>query len=129
MNRFLSILFFLFFALKESLNSVTARVAVDVGLDKVVELAQQAGVSSEIKPLPSLALGAFELYPWEVLQMYQTLSRMGEFTPLTFVERIEGMNGETLFQHEIRHEQRLDPIPTAVVVSMMKQRAPFSKYH
>jgi penicillin-binding protein 1B len=110
-----------YFALKESLNSVTARVAVDVGLEKVVELAQRAGVSSDIKPLPSLALGAFELYPWEVLQMYQTLSRFGEFTPLTFVERVDSINGETVFQHEIRHEQRLDPAPAAVVVGMMKQ--------
>ncbi|MGE3974441.1 MAG: transglycosylase domain-containing protein [Bdellovibrionales bacterium] len=110
----------IFFALKESLNSVTARVAVDIGLERVVDLAQQAGVSSEMKPLPSLALGAFELYPWEVLQMYQTLSRFGEFTTLTFVERVDAITGETLFQHEIKHDQRLNPIPTAVVVGMMK---------
>jgi len=111
----------LFFALKESLNSVTARIAVDVGLDRVVDLARMAGVSSELKPLPSLALGSFELYPWEVLQMYSTLSQMGVMTPLTFIERVEDTNGQVEYEHEIKSAQQLDKIATALVVGMMKQ--------
>lgn len=110
----------LFFALKESLNCATVKVAMDVGLKDIVDLAQKAGVSSDLKPLPSLALGSFELFPWEVLQVYQTFSRFGEFMPLTFVERVESVTGKALYIHEAKHEQRLDPTTTAVLVGMMK---------
>jgi len=111
----------LFFALQESLNSATARIAVDVGLNNVVDTAMKAGASSELKPLPSLALGAFELYPWEVLQMYATLARLGDYVPLTFIIRVESQEGATLYSHQQRHNQRLEPVPTAVLISMMMQ--------
>jgi penicillin-binding protein 1B len=111
----------LFFALKESLNSVTARLGIDVGLDQVADLAHAAGASSELKPLPSLALGAFEMYPWEVLQMYATLSQMGEMTPLTFIEHVDDTNGDVLYRYEVRGAQQLDKVATALVVGMMKQ--------
>jgi penicillin-binding protein 1B len=111
----------IYFALKESLNSVTARVAVDVGLDQVVDLARMAGASSELRPLPSLALGAFEMYPYEVLQMYSTLSQLGEMTPLTFITKVETAGGETQYEHKIQTAQQLDKVATALVVGMMKQ--------
>jgi len=110
----------LFFALKESLNCATVKVAMDAGLKDIVDLAQKAGVSSDLKPLPSLALGSFELFPWEVLQIYQTFSRFGDFVPLTFVERVESIAGRALYIHEAKHEQRLDAISTAILVGMMK---------
>ncbi len=111
----------LFFALKESLNSVTARVGIDVGLDQVADLAHQAGASSDLKALPSLALGAFEMYPWEVLQIYSTLSQLGEMTPLTFIERVENTNGEVEYEYKLQKAQQLDRVATALVVGMMKQ--------
>src|SRR5262249_33813721 len=58
----------LFFALRHSLNCATARVAMQIGLEPVVEITEHMGVKSVMKALPALSLGAFELYPWEVLQ-------------------------------------------------------------
>ncbi|MEQ1877719.1 MAG: transglycosylase domain-containing protein, partial [Bdellovibrionia bacterium] len=111
----------LYFGLKMSLNSATARVAMQVGLAPILELIKDMGIQSPMKALPALALGAFELYPWEVLQAYCTLARMGEFTPLTYVSSVENLEGAELFRHFIQHEQVAEKADVAVLVGMMKQ--------
>ncbi|HEX4925550.1 MAG TPA: transglycosylase domain-containing protein, partial [Bdellovibrionales bacterium] len=111
----------LFFALKNSLNAATARVALQAGLEPLVELIQDLGVSSNMKALPALSLGAFELYAWEVLQSYSTLARMGDHTPLTYVISAEDLDGNEVFRHKIRAESVADKADVAVLVGMMKQ--------
>jgi penicillin-binding protein 1B len=110
----------MFFALRQSLNAATARISMQVGLQSVIDLAQHMGIKSTMRPVPSLALGSFELYAWEVLQSYGTLARLGEFTPVTFIESIESLDGGELFRHKILHEQVAEKADVAVVIGMLK---------
>jgi penicillin-binding protein 1B len=64
-------------ALEDSLNVPTARLALQVGLDRVVELARAMGVSSRLQPVPALALGAFEVTPLELTSVYAVLASGG----------------------------------------------------
>ncbi len=111
----------LFYALKESLNVPTARLATQIDLNSVVELSKRVGIESALEPLPSLSLGAFELRPWEVAQAYSTLGRMGSFLPIHFIRSITDLNGEVQFLSSHSAEQVLAPETAAVLVGMMKQ--------
>lgn len=87
-----------FYALKESLNIPTARLGIDVGLDTVVEVAQDLGITSPLKPFPALTLGAFESTPFEVLQVYTTLARWGSKIPLKLVKKVQSLEGEIIWE-------------------------------
>lgn len=111
----------MFYALKSSLNAATASLGLEVGLDKIINITQSLGVTSPLKPFPSVTLGAFELYPKEVLQAYLALSKMGQKTDISFVSRVESMKGEEVYRFTPHSEQVQDAAAVASLVSMMKQ--------
>lgn len=111
----------MYFALKNSLNVSTAQLAINTGIKDIVKTAHELGIKSELKPVPALSLGAFELNPYEVLQVYTTLARFGKKTNLTIVRRIEALNGEILYMHEPEESRASNQVETAILVSMMKQ--------
>lgn len=111
----------LFFALKNSLNAATARLAFDIGLDGIVDVARKMGIESELQALPSLALGAFEIYPIEVLRAYMALSQMGNRPELSYVLRVESLEGDILYEFESQAEPFEDPAAVGSLVGMMKQ--------
>ncbi len=86
-----------FYALKESLNIPTARLAIDVGLDEIISVAEDLGATSEIKPYASLSLGAFEMTPIEVLQIYTNISLWGQTRRLHLIKKVENLEGVTLW--------------------------------
>ena len=111
----------LYFALKESLNSASVRVGLDVGLKNIILTFKKLGFHSPVKPLPSLTLGALELSLLEVMQMYSTIARMGSYKKLSLIDRIENTNGEILYENLNSSEQVLPEEKTAVLIGMMKQ--------
>ncbi len=111
----------LFFALKNSLNASTAKIGLDVGLDNIIKTAYDLGVQSKLKPFPALTLGAFELYPFEVLRSYMALSQMGQTPELSYVLKVEDRQGQLLYKFEPQITIYEDPASVAVLVGMMKQ--------
>lgn len=61
----------------QSLNVVALRVAQDVGLDKVVQMAQRMGVQSTLKAVPGLVLGQSETTPLEMTSAFGVLANEG----------------------------------------------------
>lgn len=64
-------------AVERSLNLPTVRLALEVGLPPIVDLGRRLGVTSPLAPVPSLALGAFELSPLELATLYATFASGG----------------------------------------------------
>jgi len=96
-------------ALAESLNQATVRLGLDVGLDKVIDLLGRLGLEDLPAEFPSLLLGAFEMTPLEVTQIYNSLANGGFRMPLRTVRSVVGTNGETIRRYRIEIEQTLDP--------------------
>lgn len=69
-------------AMEKSYNPATARLAQQVGMEKVVELAHEMGITAKIDPFPSVALGAFETTPVELAGVYATLANEGVRAPI-----------------------------------------------
>ncbi len=64
-------------ALEQSYNLATARLAIEVGLEKIVAMARKAGIDSPLDPYPSLALGSFEVVPLELARAYTIFPNNG----------------------------------------------------
>lgn len=114
-----------FYALKESLNSPTAQIAYQVGLDQLINVAHLLGLESEMIPLPATSLGASQHTPLEVLQAYSNLARLGEHIKLSTIEKALDENGKVIFEsidnQQPKPESKSDKTKTAVLVGMMKE--------
>jgi penicillin-binding protein 1B len=64
-------------ALEGSLNTATVRLAQAVGLPAVVETARALGVERDLRPVPALALGVFEITPLQLARAYLPLANGG----------------------------------------------------
>ncbi|HEV2852733.1 MAG TPA: PBP1A family penicillin-binding protein [Thermoanaerobaculia bacterium] len=64
-------------ALEKSYNPATTRLALQVGIRRVVKLAQDMGITTPMQPYPSMALGAAAITPLELATVYSTLASGG----------------------------------------------------
>ncbi len=111
----------MYWALKESLNAATVNLGMAVGIDNIVDTAKRMGITSKLSALPSITLGAFELSPLEVLQAYSSIARFGQKAPLTLIDRVDDLNGASLYKFESKLEQEASPQSVAELVGAMKQ--------
>ena len=81
-------------ALEESLNAATVSLALGVGLEKVVSTMRGVGIQSLLQPVPSVALGAFEVTPLELAGAYATLDNDGQKPYLVSLKEVVAENGE-----------------------------------
>jgi penicillin-binding protein 1A len=88
-------------ALAQSINTVAARLASQVGTDKVAATAHRLGVASPIQTGPSMALGAVEVTPIEMAQAYSAFSNGGFATKAYGIERIRTASGKVLYDHNL----------------------------
>lgn len=110
----------LWFALVESLNVSTARLGQDVGIKNVIDLARRMGIHSKLENLPSLALGAFELSPLEVLESYTALTRLGSRVPLSTLYRVEDLTGRELHSFRPTADAVVNTEAAAMLVGILK---------
>ena len=86
-------------ALAESVNTVAARLADEVGRDKVAATAHRLGIVSPINTDPAMALGTTLVTPLEMAQAYTPFANGGQRAPAYGIERIRTANGKVLYQH------------------------------
>jgi len=110
-------------ALQQSINTVAARLANEVGTSNVAATARRLGITSPIQLDPSMALGAVEVSPLEMAQAYAPFSNGGVFAKGYGIERIRTANGRVLYDHGVARGPRQAVIgqpALAEMVSMMR---------
>ncbi len=87
-------------ALASSINSVAARLADDVGLERVIETAKRLGIRSKLKQRPSLALGSSEVTPLEMTGAYVPFMNGGFRAPPHIIKEVTTARGELVYEYE-----------------------------
>jgi penicillin-binding protein 1A len=77
-------------ALAKSINTVSVHLALDMGADKIVEMAHKLGIKSNLPAEVSIALGSTEVTPLELTNAYATLAAGGVYEDPRFVDAIDG---------------------------------------
>jgi len=88
--------------LELSRNLMTVRMAQQVGMKKVVEVAKEFGVTDNMGAYLPMALGAGETTLLRMTMAYAMLANGAlEITP-SLVDRVQDRNGRTIYRHEPR---------------------------
>ena len=107
-------------ALERSLNVATARLAQQVGIRRVADVARRMGVESPLPLVPSLALGVADLAPLEVARAYATLASGGVRPDVQAIEDLVDADGHTLERRQIRFERVLDAGTAFLATSLLE---------
>ncbi|MGM4962925.1 penicillin-binding protein 1A [Tardiphaga sp. 1201_B9_N1_1] len=89
-------------ALMRSLNTVTVRLAQDVGMPLIGEYAKRFGVYDELPNYLSYALGAGETTVMRMVTAYSMFANGGRRVKSTLIDRIQDRYGHTIFKHDQR---------------------------
>lgn len=112
---------FLYQGLIHSYNQATVRLGMRLGLGSVTEVIHSLGVQRKLPSYPSMLLGAVELTPFEVAQMYQTLASGGFRTPLRAIREVLSAQGQPLRRYPLQVQQAVDPAIAQVMNSALIQ--------
>lgn len=89
----------LYLSLAKSLNVPTVALGMQLGIDNVVDTLVKLGVPhKEIRPVPSMFLGSFTLTPFQVAQMYQTITNSGRKAKLSALRSVLDVKGNVLYE-------------------------------
>jgi len=107
-------------ALTRSKNTVTVRLAQELGMRTVIETARQMGITTPIPDVPATALGAAEVRPIELARAYAALASGGTLPEPHVIERIEDREGNVVYQAEVEGARVVDPATAFVLTSMLR---------
>ncbi|KJC59035.1 penicillin-binding protein [Bradyrhizobium sp. LTSPM299] len=89
-------------ALRLSLNTVTVRLAQEIGMPLIGEYAKRFGVYDELPNYLSYALGAGETTVMRMATAYSMIDNGGRRVKPTLIDRIQDRYGRTIFKHDQR---------------------------
>jgi penicillin-binding protein 1B len=102
-------------ALTRSYNQATVHLGMQVGVNQLVSRVAQLGVDADVDAVPSVFLGAVELTPLEVTQVYQSIANSGFSVPLRSVIAVQTPGGGEL----VRYPLRLLPQPRREAIGVL----------
>lgn len=107
-------------ALENSYNIATAKLGLEVGLEKIVQTAKDAGITSDLSPFPALSLGAFEVTPLEMAEAFSVFPNLGvKANPLSIIN-VMTPQGEVLEKKIVKIKRVFDEAPVSLVNSLMQ---------
>jgi penicillin-binding protein 1B len=88
-------------ALAKSWNLASIRLGMEIGLPRIRSFLKSFGLT-DVNPSPSLLIGALDLAPLQVTQLYQYLAADGHALPLVAVRGVVDGNGRTIKRYQVQ---------------------------
>ena len=92
-------------ALSHSYNQATVRLGMQVGFPAINDTLHRLGIARDLPAYPAMLLGAVEMTPMEVLQMYQTFAANGFRSSLRAIREVLDAHGQPLRHYPIQVQQ------------------------
>lgn len=102
-------------AFAQSINTVAAKLGIDVGVGKVAEMAYKMGVKSKLEVTPALSLGASDMQLIELVDAYCSVMNDGMQRNPILVSKIVDRNGKVIYdaEEEVEKAQKVMKYTTA----------------
>jgi penicillin-binding protein 1A len=107
-------------ALIASANAATVIVSQKVGPERVITMAHNNGIVSKLQPVPSIALGALEVTPLELVTAYAPFGNGGFRVKPRLVTRIIAPDGKVLREFEGLRTPAMNPQDAYELTSMLR---------
>jgi penicillin-binding protein 1B len=108
-------------AMAHSLNVATVKVGQMVGFQNVVAIAREAGMNDDIQATPAVALGAYQVTPFEIARAYTIFADGGNLVQPVFIAAIRDSNGAVMHVQALRTTRVLDPRIAFLMVDMLQE--------
>ena len=88
--------------LELSLNTMTVRIAMQVGMPRIIATAKRFGVIDKMDPVLAMALGAGETTPFRMTGAYSAFANGGRKVSPHLIEVMENREGKNVFRADTR---------------------------
>ena len=88
--------------IEKSRNLMTARLAMNLGMDEIRDYARRFGLNENLPPLLSMSLGAGETTLLRLTAAYGMLVNGGKKITPSLIDRVQDRNGKTIYRHDGR---------------------------
>lgn len=95
-------------ALAYSDNIYAVKTHLFLGEDVLVEMAKRLGITSDLSPIPSLALGSGEISLYDMVNAYGIFANEGNKINGKLISKIEDINGNVLYENKEKAETVLN---------------------
>jgi len=107
-------------ALRRSVNIVTIKLGLEVGVESVAQLARRMGLRTPIPRVPSVSIGAADVIPLQMAEAYTPFATHGVRSTPRAIIRVEDSDGRVLWETKPEQERVLDPLVAAVATDMLR---------
>ena len=107
-------------ALALSRNAVTVGLLEKIGLDKAIDFARKAGITSQISYDYTTALGSSAVTPLELTSAYATFASQGVRSEPILITSVVDNRGQVLESYEPQPVEALNPTTAYLVDSLLK---------
>ena len=107
-------------ATAQSVNSVYAQVILAIGAKTVADTAKSMGITTEINPVPAIALGAQEVTPLEMASAYGTLANNGIHVDPHGISQVTDVKGQVLYTAPTAGTEVISPAVAYLTTDLLK---------
>lgn len=109
-------------ALAYSVNTVSVQVLEKAGISNTINLARRMGIESELKPVPSIALGTSDISMMEMVTAYSCFANKGKAVQANYITTITNHENEVLERFTIPQQQQALSAESAQLILHMLRR-------
>ena len=95
---------------EKSRNLMTARLALELGMDSIREITIRFGIRDDLPLLLSMSLGAGETTLMRLVSAYAMIVNGGKKIKPSLIDRIQDRRGKTIYLHDIRECNSCQPV-------------------
>jgi penicillin-binding protein 1B len=107
-------------AFEHSLNVPTVRLSEDIGIAKVVNVAEKFGFDEHFARIPALPLGVTEVSMRELTAAYTPFPNLGIRVEPFLLREVRDRGGKTLYAHELEQKRVADADTTYVMHTLLR---------
>lgn len=108
-------------ALAHSDNIAAVKVAQEVGYDAVVRMARRFGLNDDIRPTPAVALGSYQVTPFEIARAYTGFANAGLLVQPRAIRSWRDADGDASPDGVEQAVRVLDPRIDWLMVNMLEE--------
>jgi len=103
-----------------SLNLIAARLIIEIGPPVVVDYAHRMGITTPLRPFPTLALGSSEVIPLELVNSYGVFANQGVWVKPISITRIEDRYGNIIYESRTTQKEVLNRATSYIITDMLE---------
>lgn len=107
-------------AAEEGLNAAMVNLAMQTGIQSVIDTIQSFGISSQLHPHPPVALGAFGVVPFELAGAYAALDNDGQKPYLLSLKEVVAENGDVQERRNVDFISVTTPAKAYIITDLLR---------